>query len=224
MLSARAAIAFVFVLGACAGEEPAPSVASGPIDPPKPGSYVYDWSGRALDPDDQSKVLNEVKGLSQTQKVSRDGKDYTTEVTTERVEGVTRIRTRWEDDRVQLISSEPSGGVGCTFEPPVELFRIPLRHGSIPKQSWESENCSGSIEVEVIGRSRAPDVAGRNWETWKLEVRIETTTAGGTLFENETRWLSPELGMDIRTERVAEGTSDGRRFLRETSTALRDRP
>lgn len=202
--------------------------AAGEITPPEPGTYVYEISGRSLDPDDPERVLNSVDRVELIEEVTADGDTFTSEITTEGSPGVvTRIETRWERDRLLLVSSDTeseAGGSTCAFEPPVTVTRIPIRAGDLPTQTWETEGCSGSIDVSVVGRATAPDATGQRWETWKLEVRTETSAPGVSTVETETRWLSPELGKEIRSERVAEGERGERRFHNVTQTALRSHP
>lgn len=216
-------LAFVLLVPAC----PARRGGQG-LTRPEPGTYTYEFSGRSLDPRDRSTVLNSVEDVEVTEKISRDGDaDVTEIVNSANPDAVARVRTRWDRDGLVLVASEsrtPQGSSTCEFEPPVLIVPDTLAESRLPRQTWESANCRGTVDVTVRGRDTVSDGTGRRWRTWKIQVRTRTTTAGESIDETETRWFSPELGKYIRTARVAEGIRAERRFYNQTNTLLSSRP
>lgn len=205
-----------------------PSPKGQEVTRPEPGTYTYEVTARAFDPRGRTRVVNSVEGVELTDKVTADGDTYVSEITTAaNPDLVTRLRTRWDDQGLLLVSSEtetPDGASSCDFEPPVEIVPIPLVEGRLKRQTWESAHCRGTVEVAVKGPETVADTTGRRWRTWAITVRTRTVVTDASTDETETRWFSPELGKDVRTSRIAEGIRSERRFLNETKTLLRSHP
>lgn len=232
------ALGALLLLAACtAGTDQGPASPSprqrlsGEITPPQPGTYVYDLTASSIDPDDPDAPDRRVEG-EQSETISVEGDVYSSEITIEGNPGfVTVIRTRWEERSVLLLSSEtttPDASSRCTFEPPVEIVHLPTREERFPTQEWDGPGCQGRTDITVLGAQTVRDATGRAWATWKFEVRTETTSPGGSVVETETRWLSPELGRDVRTDRIADGERSSptgtRRFHNATQTVLKSNP
>jgi hypothetical protein len=175
---------------------------------PKPGTYVYDFVGRG--------DTDVPEGARLTEKVATSGKDVTVDLTNSENENSRRFTLRWEADRVlqlSIVSNIGGRQVTCTFDPPLVLTKIPIRVEKLPTQTVERGSCAGKIDIKVVGREEVADATGRDWLTW----RIDTVTGANS----ESRWLSPELGRDIRTEVKAEGAGGG---STDTATILRSYP
>lgn len=217
-------IALCLAAAGCRGDK-VESTAGNTPNRPKAGTYVYELSVKSLDPDDESKELQSVNA-EQTEKITIDEDVVTSELSTDRAKVVDRIVTKWEKDRILLLSSGTSTGSGfptCEFEPPITVLHIPIRAGKTDAQEWDSPGCKGQMTIEVIGPATAPDASGKAWKTWKYEV-TETTRTAGTITLVEKRWFSPELGRNIRWERDTRSEQASSRYHHVTQAALKSYP
>lgn len=147
--------------------------ATGTDRAPEPGTYIYDLTASSTDPDDPDAPVRRVEG-EQSETISVEGDVYSSEIMIEGNPGfVTVIRTRWEERRVLLLSSEtttPDASSKCTFEPPLEIVHLPTREERFPAQEWDGPGCQGRTEITVLGPQTVRDATGRAWATWKFEI------------------------------------------------------
>lgn len=214
-------VAVCLASAGCRAEE-ADTTAESTPKPPQAGIYKYELTVKSLDPDDESRELQSVTA-EQTEKITVDDDVVTSELSTDRAQVVDQIVTKWEKDRIALLSTETTGVQPCEFDPPITVLRIPIEPGKIGVQRWDNEGCKGQMAIEVIGRATAPDATGKTWRTWRYEV-TETSTTSGTVTLIEKRWFSPELGRNIRWERDTRGEQASKRYHHVIQAALKSYP
>lgn len=137
-------------------------------------------------------------------------------------------RVRWEQQRVLLLfSSLTLPGLArydCTYIPPVEVLHLPLAVGALPRQSWSSDECSGTLDTSVLGVEEV-QAAGRRWRAWKIQSRGTYRIGGavdGTV--EAVNWFAPELGVAVKAEVTNDATLTGRPFKSRQITLLRSHP
>jgi hypothetical protein len=178
---------------------------------PRAGTYVYDLIGLG---ETRSKVP---AGSQLTEQLSVSSDTYTIEITNNQNANTQRIEFRWENERVVRLANETVIGgrrTSCRYDPPLEVLRIPIRQEEYREQ--EATGCDETTQISVVGREEIQDTQGKTWETWALELHSES----GGRSDQATRWFSPELGREIRTDTTSE-TPEGRN---ETSQLLRSYP
>lgn len=206
--------------------------AEGGVNAPKDGSYVYTYSGESDDPFNPTAPPQKFDG-ELTVDISHQGNVYTSEQTNTETPGRFTTRTRWEADRILLLSfkTETSGGdFSCTFDPPLLIAKIPIRPETFPTQNFKGTGnaCQGKLDITVEGQETVKDATGRSWETWRARIRLQ---AGNEQFTNTTdqkQWLSPELGVEVRTDGTSHGeirTAGGSQtFDGKAASALKRHP
>lgn len=212
--------------------QPAQPVEEGGIRPPKDGRYVYNYEGRSSDPFNPAAPPQEFEG-ELVSEISHDGNVYTERQTNDQNPGVFTTRTRWEESRILLLSfrTQTAGGdFGCVFDPPLVLANLPIRPGAIPTQEFRGEGnaCDGSLDINVMRREEVQDATGRTWSTWRVAVRIEAGNEQFTTVTDETQWLAPELGVEVRSDGTTHGEirtpTGSQTFDGEATAALRSHP
>ncbi len=180
---------------------------------PKPGAYVYDLIGIGFTAGDVP------QGTRLTETIQADNNIDTVLITNNVNKNKRRVRYRWESKRVEQLSNETIIlGVSrtCVYQPPVEILHLPIRREDYKEQTPQGAACERIIEVSVVGTEGVKDATGRVWTTWIINFHSE----GGGRALDETRWFSPELGVNIRVESSSE-TSGARN---ETAQVLRSHP
>lgn len=163
----------------------------GPTAYPKGLTMSVDYVGKDVDPQET-------------------GPQFTSRSKFEAAGETTMTITQWEPRRVLLlytniVSDEENS---CTYQPPLEIMRMPIALGKLPRQSWSASGCSGSLNVEVLRRQDI-STAGRRWKAWKIRYRLEYVL--GTLQGTRTDivWFSPKLGTEVKIDRRVRGTDGG---------------
>lgn len=212
--------------------QPTKPAAEGGVNTPKDGSYVYTYSGESDDPFNPAAPPQRFDG-ELTVEISHEGNVYTSEQTNTETPGRFTTRTRWETDRILLLSfkTETSGGdFSCTFDPPLLVAKIPIRPETFPTQNFKGTGnaCEGKLDITVEGQETVKDATGRSWDTWRARIRLQ---AGNEQFTNTTdqkQWLSPELGVEVRTDGTSHGeirTAGGSQtFDGKATSALKRHP
>jgi hypothetical protein len=209
------------------GAQPPPP-AQGGANRPKDGTYVYNVNGSASDPFNPAAPPQKYSG-EQTKVLSHQGDVYTEETTSSEQAGRTTIRTRWATDRVTMLSfkSETQGGeFSCTFNPPLLITKFPTKPETYPKQQLKGQGnaCNGSLEITIVKREMVKDASGRAWSTWQAKVRLMFKTEQVTVTNNETRWVSPDLGETIKSVATADGKFGPTTFKGTANTLLKTHP
>lgn len=207
---------------------PAPKAPEGGSNRPKDGAYVYAVDGTATDPFNPAAPPQKYKG-EQTNTVSHSGDVYTTETTTSEQPGRTTIRTKWASDKVTMLSlkSETSGGdFSCTFNPPLTITKFPVKPETFPTQQLKGQGnaCNGTLDITIVKKETTKDANGRSWSAWQVKVKLTIKSDQFTLTTNETRWVSPELGAEIRSNGAADGQFGPTKFKSTSVSALKKHP
>jgi hypothetical protein len=202
--------------------------AEGRANPPTDGTYVYSYSGTASDPFNPSGPPEKFNGELTTQS-SHSGSTYTAEITNSEQPGRTTIRTRWSSTKVEMLSlktESAAGDFGCTFDPPLLIIKFPIKPETFPTQTLKGEGnaCNGSLDITIVKKTTQKDATGKSWSVW--EVKVKTTLKSGqlTLTQQETRWLSPELGVEIRSNGTSDGKYAAQSFKTTSTSALKKHP
>lgn len=195
--------------GATATTGPVRTAEPGKTQPPKDGRYTYDFSGKGTDPANPSGPERSFEGESYTD-VSHSADVYTFETTNSEEAGRTTTRTRWSASKVELLEisiETPIGTYGCKFDPPLVITKFPVKPESYPTQTFKGEGnaCNGKLDITIVRQEAATDATGRSWNTWRVKVRTEVRSTNLTAITNETRWASPDLGIEIRSEATSNG-------------------
>lgn len=195
--------------GGGAAAAPTKPASEGGVNPPKDGTYVYDYSGEASDPFNPAAPPERFDGELNVD-VSHSGNVYTSEQTNTEQPGRFTTRARWEADRILLLSykSETAGGdFGCVLDPPLVIAKIPIKPETFPTQTIKGSGnaCDGKLDLTVEAKQTVKDANGKDWDTWRVRVQLQVGNEQFTNTSDQRQWLAPELGVEIRSE----GTSSG---------------
>ena len=206
--------------------------AEGGVNAPKDGSYVYTYSGESDDPFNPAAPPQRFDG-ELTVDISHQGNVYTSEQTNTETPGRFTTRARWETDRILLLSFKtetPGGDFSCTFDPPLVVAKIPIRPETFPTQNFKGTGnaCQGKLDITVEGQETVKDATGRSWSTWRARIRLQAGNEQFTNTTDQSQWLSPELGVEVRTDGTSHGeirTAGGSQtFDGKAATALKRQP
>ncbi len=202
--------------------------AEGRANPPKDGTYVYSVSGTASDPFNPAAPPQKYTG-EQTNTVTHSGDVYTTESTTSERAGRTTIRTKHTTANVTMLSlkSETAGGeFSCIFNPPLVITKFPIKPETFPTQQLKGEGnaCDGTLDITVVKKESVKDATGRAWDTWQAKVKLTLKSDQLTLNQNDTRWVSPELGVEIKSVGTTDGKFGPTTFKGSANSALKKYP
>ncbi len=205
-----------------------PQAAEGQVNRPKAGRYVYDISGESTSPFAPG-PQKFPSGSQTTTRITRSGNTNTDETTSSAQAGRVVAKSRWEASKVLLLSYtvEQSGQtLTCTFSAPLEIIRIPIKSETFPTQnlSGQGNACGGTLKITVEGKENVKDAAGKTWSTWRVKVRQEVKNNQLTTTADETRWFSPDLGVQVRSQSNQSGSFSGANFSSKTTSALRSHP
>jgi hypothetical protein len=202
--------------------------AEGRANPPADGTYVYSYNGTASDPFNPSGPPEKFAG-ELTRTLSHSGTTYTDETTNSEQPGRTTIKTRWTSAKVEMLSlktESAAGDFGCVFDPPLLITRFPVKPETYPKQTLKGEGnaCNGSLEITIVRNTTQKDATGKAWKVWEAKVRTTLKSGQLTLTQNETRWVSPELGVEIRSNGSSDGKYATQSFKTTSTSSLKKHP
>jgi hypothetical protein len=205
-----------------------PPAAEGQVNRPKVGRYIYDVSGEGKGPFDPS-PRPIPSGAQTTTRITRSGNTNTDETTSSAQAGRIVAKTRWEPTKVLLLSYtvEQSGQtLSCTFNPPIEIIHIPIKAEKFPTQnlSGQGNACGGTVDITVEGKENVKDATGKTWSTWRVKVHQEVRNNQLNTTADETRWFSPDLGVQVRAQSNQSGSFSGASFSSKTTSVLRSHP
>jgi hypothetical protein len=180
-------------------------VVSGGYSPPKDGKYEYRLDGEATNPFNPAAPPQKFSNETLTKTVTHSGSVITTEQTTSTNAGKTTQRVRWESSRVLLLyvnAETPQGNYSCTFNPPLLITKFPVRAGTIPTQAFKGSGnaCSGKLDIAIERRESAKDANGKSWDAWRVRVKTQSNAGQFTQNSDDTRWVSPTLAEEIRSQ------------------------
>ncbi|HVL81376.1 MAG TPA: hypothetical protein VM840_07285 [Actinomycetota bacterium] len=207
--------------------QPVPQAQPGTSNRPRLGDYTYDLSGATTSPIDPA-GRSYPEGSTQRVIVQADGDVYsahTPGVGAAASSSTTRVR--WSGDGVRLLSMRldiAGRGYECTYDPPIQILRFPIRAESYPAQTGRGRDCETTVEIRLTGREDVSVPSG-TWSSWRIETKVDYrfgTQLQGTA--TGTNWYSPDLGFEVRGERQNSGTYQGQPFNSTANTALRAHP
>lgn len=220
-----------------AQEAPAPvqPAPEGSINRPRPGTYVYDLDGKSSDPLNPAAPPEDYAGDAEaTVKIGQSGDINSAEASNTESPGVVTIRTKWEPSRILLVSLKtetPLGEINCVFDPPIEIAHIPPKVETFPTQNWKcsGEDGEGKTDIQFVGKETVDDANGKSWSTWKVMTKTQSTSPDFSISQEDTRWVSPDLGIEIRSDGKSSGsfkTQAGttQNFSSESRTVLKKHP
>jgi hypothetical protein len=212
--------------GTTATSAPAARPQPGRVNVPKDGAYVYSYSGTQSDPfgGGQQRFNGEL-----TNEITHSGNVLTTESTNSESPGRTTIKTRWSDTKVEMLSikiESQGGDFSCEYNPPLLITKFPVRAETYPKQQMKGEGnaCDGTLEITIERQEAAKDATGRSWNSWRVRVRTTVKSDQLTITQNDTRWVSPELGVEVRSTGSSKATFGAQSFTQNSTTALKSHP
>ncbi len=219
---------------AAANKTPAPAAkaAEGDLNQPKAGTYTYDLEGKASDPFNPAAGEQAFDG-EMSAKISHSGAVTTREQTNSEQPGVTTVRTKRETDRIVLLSFKQEtaqGDFSCTFDPAPEIAHIPVKVEKFPTQQLKGQGnaCGGTLNIDVQRKETVPDATGKTWDTWRILVDQTTETSQFKIHSIDTRWISPDLGVEVASNGKTNGEikagATSQKFSGTAKTALRKRP
>ena len=200
----------------------------GRANPPRDGTYTYAYSGSASDPFNPTAPPSKFNGTL-TNDITHSGNVYTSETTNSETPGRTTIRTRHSSVKVEMLSlktESPAGEFACTFSPPLLITKFPIKPETYPQQPLKGEGnaCDGTLDITIVKKETVKDGNGRAWSTWQAKIKTTLNSDQLTITQNETRWVSPDLGVEIRSNGSTEGKYATQRFTTTSTSALKKHP
>jgi hypothetical protein len=210
------------------GPEGLDTAPEGELNRPKSGTYYYDYESESLNAAVPDATPARSKPDAQlARKIGYKGEDGMAvgERTTEGP-AVAESSYVWEDDRLiegsfSLRTDDATNT--CTYEKPIEVLRFPLKAGSYGPQSAEGEGdaCGGTRTIEVVGEKSIGDANGTAWPVWHIRITTTSESNGLAVERVDQRWLSADLGTDVRYETSAKYINpDGGTSATSESTAV----
>jgi hypothetical protein len=202
--------------------------AEGRANPPADGTYVYNYSGEASDPFNPAGPPTKFSG-ELTNEISHSGSTYTAEITNSEQPGRTTIKTRWSAAKVEMLSLQTesaAGDFGCTFNPPLLITKFPIKPETFPTQQLKGEGnaCNGSLDITVVRKTTAADATKKSWSVWEVKVKTQIKSGQLTITQNETRYVSPELGVEVKSVGTSDGQYAAQKFKTSSTSTLKRHP
>ena len=210
--------------GTSSGGTPAEGKANTPAD----GTYVYTYTGESSDPFNPAGPPRKFNG-ELTRESTHSGNVYTEEITNSEEAGRRTVRTRWSSTKVEMLSlrtQSPVGDFACEFDPPIVIAKFPLKAEVYPTQQLKGEGnlCTGSIDITYVRKTTVADATKKSWPVWEVKVRTQGESGQLKLTQNETRYVSPELGFEVKTVANVEGQYGAQRFKSNSTSTLKSHP
>lgn len=210
------------------GPAPANKAPAGRSNKPKDGSYIYALTGKASNQFDPNGPPQNIDG-DQTNKISHSGNVYTNEQTRSDSPGRTTVRSNWLDTKVEMLSFKAETQIGdfsCTFKPPLLIAKFPTKPETFPTQQLKGEGnaCDGTLDITVVKKDTAKDATGKTWETWQVKVKLTFKSGQLSSTSDETRWVSPELGVEVRLVAHTDFQYGPQKGSADTTSVLKKHP
>lgn len=206
---------------ATSGPKPSEPRNPGAVNRPRIGDYTYSLEGRSKSPFDPA-GSEFPPGAQTTASYAQQGDLYTVRVHSE-VGATQTTDVRWFSDRVvleRLEISVPGRVYTCTYNPPLVVARLPLAPGEYARQQAQGDDCSGSLDLRVVGRENVTVGAG-TFSAWKftqsLEYRFGSELSGKATGDV---WLSTALGVEVKADQRNNATFQQQNVESEEHTAL----
>jgi hypothetical protein len=194
---------------------------------PKAGTYVYDLSGTT-----QSPLLGIPQryqpGATLSIDVSQAGTEVTSKATSSQDQVQTTTKQTYQASRVLLTFSNLTflglASYDCTYAPPPELLPIPLQAGTLPTQAWSGAQCSGTLQLTVVGAETVA-AAGQTWNAWRVHTVLHYVAQSSVdATADTTSLISPELGTIVTSDSTTSGKVAGSTFNSHQITSLKTHP
>jgi hypothetical protein len=198
---------------------------------PKPGTYVYDLSGTTT-----SVLLgapqNYPPGATLSIAFSQSPQPGGTQVVARTGTSADQVQTTstwlYQASKVVLTTSNLTfvglASYDCTYTPPPEILPNPLQAGSVPTQSWSGPQCSGTVQLTVLG-AETVTAAGRSWNVWRVHTVVHFVAQSSVdATSDSTSLVSPELGTAVTSDSTTSGTVAGSSFTTHQVTTLKSHP
>jgi hypothetical protein len=197
------------------------------VSVPKAGTYVYDLSGTT-----QSPLLGIPQayqaGATLSIDVSQAGTEVTSKATSSQDQVQTTTRQTYQASKVLLTFSNLTflglASYDCTYAPPPEILPIPVQAGTVPTQSWSGAQCSGTLQLSVLG-AETVTAAGQVWNVWRVHTVLHYVAQSSVDATMDTTSLfSPDLGTIVTGDSTTSGKVAGSAFNSHQVTVLRSHP
>lgn len=212
---------------------PKPKVVAGGYAQPKNGKYVYNLSGESTNPFNPAAPPQKFENETLTKSVSNNGNVVTTEQSTSTQAGKSTQKTRWESNRILLLSvatQTPQGDFSCEFNPPLVIAHFPVHPETFPTQNFKGSGnaCNGKLDIQIVRRESAKDANGKSWDAWRVRVQTQASAGQFTQTSDDTRWVAPVLAEEVATSGTftykISGTGGAQSGHGSTSSKLKSYP
>jgi len=202
--------------------------AEGRANPPADGAYTYTYAGTASDPTNPAGPPQKFNGTL-TNQISHSGSVYTSEVTNSENPGRTTTKTRHSSTKVELLSLKTetaAGDFSCTYNPPLVITKFPIKPETYPQQQMKGSGnaCNGTLDITIVRKTTQADATGKSWSVWEVKVKTTLKSQQLTINQNETRFVSPELGVEVKSTGSSMGTYGPYKFTTNTTSTLKKHP
>lgn len=205
---------------------PTAAPAAPTIAVPRPGTYTYDLSG----------TKNPVLGIAQPYPagatlvidIAHSGTDVVSTATSAQDQVKTTTKQAYQASKILLTFSNLTlvglSSYDCTYLPPPEVLPIPLAAGTVPSQSWSGAQCSGTLQLSVLG-AETVTAAGQTWNVWRVHTLLHyVAQASVDATMDSTTLFSPDLGAIITSDSTTSGNVAGSTFTNHQVTKLNSHP
>lgn len=210
-------------------DEPTEEADPDSLTVPKSGAYTFNAKGEASDPTNPTAPPQKYEGTA-TAEVSRSGDVVTREDTADNSPGNVTLVTKYEDARILLMSFKAettAGDFSCTLDPPIVIATFPVKVGQKFGGDFKGDGnaCEGSsVSIEVTKQEAAKDASGKSWDTSVIVVKQILKSGQLSTNSEQTRWISPDLGVEIKTSGKTSGSFGATKFSGSGTTVLKDYP
>ncbi len=177
--------------------------APGTSNPPKDGTYDYRADGSVTQNGSKPQSFS---NQTISAKDTHSGSTYTSTESTS--QGTTTSKDQWTSTGVKLLSisiQNPAGTFSCTYNPPVQILRYPIKAETYPQQrlAGSGNACGGTLDIQVLRKENTNDATGHTWSTWVIHVKTNSTIksqyGNATVTMDEMRYFSPDLGVEVKS-------------------------
>lgn len=110
----------------------------------------------------------------------------------------------------------------CLFTPRIRYADPPIEENdTYPTQAWTGgPTCSGTTDITVKRFDQVNDADGEPHDVWVISEETSYRMGSVTGTRTATHWLDPDLGVDVRTKLLDEGSAGGTPFRYEQTLVL----
>jgi hypothetical protein len=210
-------------------DEPAENTEPDSLVIPEAGTYTFNAKGEATDPTNPTAPPQKYEGTA-TAEITRSGTTVTREDSADNSPGNVTLVTKYDDTKIHLVSFKAettAGDFNCTLDPPIVIATFPVKVGQKFGGDFKGSGnaCEGSsVSIQVTKQEAAKDANGKSWDTWVIVVKQITKSGQLSTNSEQTRWISPELGVEVKTSGKTSGSFGATKFSGSGTTVLKDHP